>query len=78
LFEFKRNIEICDSLNKKLKPSKRKEGRHIYHAYQRAETIRKNKVKADSTKIGNTTIYSNPDFFIHEFLKAVLKDSGDL
>jgi len=140
--EFRRNIEICDSLNKKLKPSKRKEGRHIYHAYssvnfdlwlilhkedynksvtrndayisdvrrifglnqtdnikneevinkilsqvtlddvksaiRRAETIRKNKVKADSTKIGNTTIYSNPDFSIHEFLRAVLEDSGDL
>ncbi|MBM7560881.1 RloB domain-containing protein [Fusibacter tunisiensis] len=140
--EFKKNIEICDSLNKKLKPLKRKEGRHIYHAYssvnfdlwlilhkedynksvtkndayisdirrifdlnqtdnikneevinkilsqitlddvksaiRRAETIRKNKVKADSTKIGNTTIYSNPDFSIHEFLRAVLADSGDL
>ena len=140
--EFKRNIEICDSLNKKLKPSKRKEGRHIYHAYssvnfdlwlilhkedynksvtrnnayvsdvrrifglkptediknveiinrilsqitlddvksaiRRAEIIRKNKVKADSTKIGNTIIYSNPDFSIHEFLREVLEDSGDL
>ncbi len=140
--EFKRNIEICDSLNKKLKPSKRKEGRHIYHAYSsvnfdlwlilhkedynksvtrndayatdvrrvfglkssdniknqkvikrilsqitledvkvaigRAEMIRKSKVKADSTKIENTTIYSNPDFSIHEFLRVVLKDSGDL
>ena len=140
--EFRRNIEICDSLNKKLKPSKRKEGRHIYHAYssvnfdlwlilhkedynksvtrndayisdvrrifglnqtdnikneevinkilsqitlddvksaiQRAETIRKSKVNADSTKIGSTTIYSNPDFSIHEFLRAVFEDSGDL
>jgi hypothetical protein len=140
--EFKRNIEICDALNKRLKPSKRKEGRHIYHAYssvnfdlwlilhkedynksvsrndayisdvrrifglkstddiknedvikrilsqitlddvksaiRRAESIRKNKVKADSTRIGNTTIYSNPDFSIHEFLRAVLEDSGDL
>lgn len=140
--EFKRNIEICDSLNKKLKPSKRKDGKYIYHAYssvnfdlwlilhkedynksvtrndayisdvrrifglnqtdniknedvikkilsqitlddvksaiQRAETIRKSKVNADSTKIGSTTIYSNPDFSIHEFLRAVLEDSGDL
>jgi len=140
--EFKRNIEICDSLNNKLKPSKRKKARHIYHAYssmnfdlwlilhkenynksvtkndayisdvrrifglkptedikkeegikkilsqitlddvksaiKRAETIRKNKVIADSKKIGNTMIYSNPDFSIHEFIKAVLKDSGDL
>ena len=140
--EFKRNIEICDSLNKKLKPSKRKEGKYIYHAYssvnfdlwlilhkedynkcvtrndayindvrrifglkatdniknedviktilsqitlddvksaiRRAEIIRKSKEKLDGTKIGNTTIYSNPDFSIHEFLRAVLEDSGDL
>jgi hypothetical protein len=140
--EFKRNIEICDSLNKKLRPSKRREGRHIYHAYssvnfdlwlilhkedynksvsrndayisdvrrvfrlkstddiknedvikrilnqitlddvkaaiRRADTIRKSKVKADGSKIGNTTIYSNPDFSIHEFLREVLEDSGDL
>jgi len=140
--EFKRNIEICDRLNKKLSPSKRKEGKHIYHAYssvnfdlwlilhkeeynksvtrndayisdvrrifglkttedikneevinkilsqitledvksaiRRAETIRNRKVKTDSTKIGKTTIYSNPDFSIHEFLRAVLEDSEDL
>lgn len=140
--EFKGNIEICDTLNKKLRPSKRKEGRHIYHAYssvnfglwlilhkedynksvsknhayvpevrrifglkstediknkdvinkiisqitledvkkaiKRAETIRKGKVKEDGTKIGNSIIYANPDFSIHEFLRSVLKDSGDL
>ena len=29
-------------------------------------------MKADITKIGNTTIYSNPDFSIHEFLKSGL------
>lgn len=50
----------------------------IKSAIQRVETIRKSKVKADSAKIGSTTIYSNPDFSIHEFLKAVLEDSGDL
>lgn len=140
--EFKRNIEICDALNKKLKPSKQKEGRYIYHAYsnvnfdlwlilhkedynksvtrndtyvsdvrrtfglkpmeniknedvikkilnqitledikmaiKRAETIRKNKAKIDCIRIGNTSVYSNPDFSIHVFLKAVLEDSGDL
>lgn len=139
---FKRNIEICDKLNKKLKPSKRKSGRHIYHAYssvnfdlwlilhkedfrrsvtrndayisdvrkiyglsstdniknekiinkilsqitledvkvaiKRAENIRNSKIKEDSKKIGNTEVYSNPDFSIHEFLKVVLEDSGDL
>lgn len=47
-------------------------------AIRRAETIRKSKVKTDSTKIGNTTIYANPDFSIHEFLREVLKDCGDL
>jgi len=47
-------------------------------AIRRAETIRKSKVKADGTKIGNTTIYSNPDFSIHEFLREVLEDTGDL
>lgn len=31
--EFNRNIEICDKLNRDLKPTKRKDGRHIYHAY---------------------------------------------
>lgn len=31
--EFKRNIQICDELNRKLKPSAKKDGRHIYHAY---------------------------------------------
>ena len=31
--EFYRNIEICNQLNKKLKPTKRNSGRHIYHAY---------------------------------------------
>lgn len=140
--EFKRNIEICNKLNKKLKPSKRKSGRHIYHAYssvnfdlwlilhkedfrrsvtrndayitdvrrifglsptdnikkeniikkilgqitlddvkkaiQRADNIRMRKDQGDCTKIGNTTVYSNPDFSIHEFLRAVLEDSGDL
>lgn len=140
--EFKKNIEICDKLNKDLKPTKRKSGRHIYHAYSnvnfdlwlilhkedfnqsvtkndayipdvrriyglkptdnikkeeiinkilsqitlndvkdainRAEHIRKSKVKADSIKVGSTVVYSNPDFSIHEFLKFVLKGSGDL
>jgi len=28
--------------------------------------------------IGNTKTYPNPDFSLHEFLKIVLQDSGDL
>jgi len=47
-------------------------------AIKRAENIRNSKIKEDSKKIGNTEVYSNPDFSIHEFLKVVLEDSGDL
>lgn len=139
--EFERNVKICDKLNKKLKPSKRKQGRHIYHAYssvnfdlwlvlhkenynrsvtkndayisdvrrifglssddniknestiekilkqitlddvkeaiKRADFIRKNKLREDKKNLGNTVVYPNPDFSIHEFLRVVLKDSGD-
>lgn len=140
--EFKKNIEIWDKLNRELKPTKRKSGRHIYHAYsnvnfdlwlilhkedfnrivtrndayipdvrriyglkstddiknegvikkilsqitledlmkaiERAEKIRDRKVRADEMNVGSTVVYSNPEFSIHEFLKVVLKDSGDL
>ena len=140
--EFKKNIEFCDKLNKKLKPTIRKEGRCVYHAYsnvnfdlwlilhkedfngmvskndsyitdlkkvyglkptdnikneevinkilnqitlddvkaaiERADNIRRRKANADCILFGNTKTYSNPDFSIHEFLKAVLQDSGDL
>jgi len=31
--QFQKNIIMCDKLNKKLKPTKRKLGRHIYHGY---------------------------------------------
>ena len=129
-------------MNKKLKPTKRSSGRHIYHAYsnvnfdlwlilhkqdynkrvskndayindvrrvyglkraddiksedvinkilgqitlkdvkeaiKRAENIRIIKEESDSKNIFNTLIYENPDFSIHEFLRFVLKDSGDL
>ncbi len=140
--EFKRNIEICDRLSNELKPTQRKSGRHIYHAYSsvnfdlwlvlhkedfnrgvarndayvndvrrifglkatddikneeiinrilsqislkdvkdaigRAEHTRNSKVRTDGTNVRNTVVYSNPDFSIHEFLRAVLEDSGDL
>lgn len=140
--EFNRNIEICDKLNRDLKPKKRKEGRHIYHAYssvnfdlwlilhkedfnrsvsrndayisdirriyglkptdnikneevinkilsqislndvkdaiKRADKIRNSKDKSDCRLVGNTSTFLNPDFSIHEFLKVVLEDSGDL
>ncbi|MDW7662622.1 MAG: RloB domain-containing protein [Bacillota bacterium] len=140
--EFKKNIEICDRLNRDLKSIKRKSERHIYHAYSsvnfdlwlilhkedyskivsrndayvqdlrriyglnatdsikseeinrkilsqitlddvkeaihRAEKVRHNKNIDDCQSVGDTKIYTNPDFSIHEFLKIVLIDSGDL
>lgn len=140
--EFERNIKLCDKLNSEQKPSKRKKGRFIYHAYsnvnfdlwlilhkedfnrsvskndayisdvrrvyglastdniknegilnkilnqitlidvknaiERADKIKSEKSNEDAIKIGSTSIYSNPDFSIHEFIKLVLKDSGDL
>lgn len=140
--EFERNIELCDHLKKKLKPTKRKKGRHIYHAYssvnfdlwlilhkedfnrsvsrndaylsevrriyglnqndniknvsvikrilsqitlddvksaiKRADQIRKEKNANEAVIIGSSSVYSNPDFSIHDFLKIVLEDSGDL
>lgn len=50
----------------------------VKDAIRRAEKIRKEKDQNDATRIGSTITYSNPDFSIHEFLKAVLMDSGDL
>ena len=139
--EFRRNIEICDKLNKELKPGNRKSGRHIYHAYssvnidlwlilhkedyqksvssnnsyipdvrriynlkataniknkeitrrileqitledvrsaiKRADRIRNTKVGMDGEIVGNSVIYENPDFSLHEFLKIVFIASGD-
>ncbi len=140
---FKRNIELCDKLNRnERKYGKGKNQRFIYHAYsnvnfdlwlilhkkdfnrpvsrtdayvnevrkiyglgsnediknretlnrilnqislidvkkaiERAEKIKKTKDPKEATKVGSTLIYPNPDFSIHEFLKVVLKDSGDL
>ena len=50
----------------------------VKNAIYRAEYIRRSKDKADGIAVGSTFIYSNPDFSIHEFLKAVLEDCGDL
>ncbi|MCW3488815.1 RloB family protein [Dethiobacter alkaliphilus] len=47
-------------------------------AIQRAEKIRNDKLRTDANIVGTSEIYSNPDFSIHEFLKTVLEDSGDL
>lgn len=50
----------------------------VKEAIERADFIRKGKMVGDGIKTGDTTIHSNPDFSIHEFLRVVLKDSGDL
>lgn len=50
----------------------------VKDAITRAERIKLHKIEGDGSKIGNSIIYSNPDFSIHEFLKIVLKESGDL
>lgn len=50
----------------------------IKDAIKRAEEIRKNKINTDKILVGSTSYYSNPDFSLHEFIKTVLKDSGQL
>lgn len=47
-------------------------------AIRRADIIRDRKLESDQMKIGNSIVYPNPDFSIHEFLKTVLTASGDL
>ncbi len=50
----------------------------VKSAIKRADNIRKGKIDADKMFIGSTVYYSNPDFSIHEFLKAVLTDCGEM
>lgn len=50
----------------------------VKDAIVRAEKIKSYKIKGDASNVGNSQIYTNPDFSIHEFLKIVLKESGDL
>ncbi|MFW6262586.1 MAG: RloB domain-containing protein [Thermotogota bacterium] len=50
----------------------------VKEAIKRVEKIKYNKLETDAVKIGNTITYTNPDFSLHEFLKLVLLDSGDL
>ena len=138
--KFEDNIELCHNLYKQTNPSKRKKGKHIYHAFSnvnfdlwlilhkedyykpvtrndayisdvrriynlgaksniknrdiigkilsqitldsvrilRAEKIRLGKLDSDSKKIGSCIYYSNPDFSIHNFLKIVLADCGEM
>jgi hypothetical protein len=50
----------------------------VKDAILRADKIRRDKLPEDVKHIGTSLIYSNPDFSLHEFLKIVLQDSGDL
>lgn len=50
----------------------------VKKAIERAGRIRSSKLQADRHLIGSTVYYDNPDFSIHEFLKIVLKDCGEL
>ncbi|MGB4660280.1 MAG: RloB domain-containing protein [Mobilitalea sp.] len=47
-------------------------------AIERADRIRSAKLQADHHFIGSTEYYDNPDFSLHEFLKVVLKDCGEI
>ncbi|HOP93226.1 MAG TPA: RloB domain-containing protein [Acetivibrio thermocellus] len=50
----------------------------VKNAIRRAEQIRASKLESDCFKVGSTTCFSNPDFSIHNFLKIVLQDCGEL
>ncbi|MDD3173708.1 MAG: RloB domain-containing protein [Herbinix sp.] len=50
----------------------------IKKAIERADRIRSAKLHTDRRFIGSTEYYDNPDFSLHEFLKVVLKDCGEL
>lgn len=140
--DFTRNIKLCDRLNNAHKPTKRKKGKYIYHAFSnvnfdlwlilhkeefnrsvlkndayqqdvrriyglgsmeniksekaikkildqitlediknaisRADRIRSGKIDTDKRVIGSTICYPDPDFSIHQFLKVVLADCGEL
>ncbi len=50
----------------------------IRNAIRRAEQIRAKKLKSDCFMLGSIECYRNPDFSLHEFLKIVLLDCGEL
>lgn len=47
-------------------------------AIQRAEKIRASKLPGDAQKVGDSICYDNPDLSIHEFVKMVLVDCGEM
>ncbi|TYQ13206.1 UNVERIFIED_CONTAM: RloB-like protein [Acetivibrio alkalicellulosi] len=50
----------------------------VKQAIRRAEQIRKSKLESDCFMVGNVACYGNPDFSLHDFLKIVLQDCGEL
>lgn len=50
----------------------------VKKAIERANLIRERKLDSDKVLIGSSICYPNPDFSIHEFLKAVLVDCGEM
>lgn len=50
----------------------------VKSAIQRASSIREGKMDTDKMFIGSTVYYPNPDFSIHEFLKVILVNCGEL
>lgn len=50
----------------------------VKHAIIRADHIRARKLETDRFMVDAVVCYGNPDFSLHEFLKIVLKDCGEL
>lgn len=50
----------------------------VKDAINRADEIRRKKLDKDKMFIGSTDYYTNPDFSLHEFIRTVLKDCGQL
>lgn len=50
----------------------------VKDAIRRAEQIKARKLESDCFMVGSVACYDNPDFSLHEFLKIVLKDCGEL
>lgn len=50
----------------------------VKHAIRRADQIRAGKLEADRFMVDDVICYDNPDFSLHDFLKIVLQDYGEL
>jgi len=50
----------------------------VKDAIRRAEQIRSNKLESDRKLINGVVCYDNPDFSLHNFIKVVLKECGEL